>query len=210
MVLIGISLIISDIKYLIISDIKYLLAIYTSSLDKWLFRCSVHFSIGFCCYWVVWILYVFWMSALCQIHDVWIFSHSEGCLFILLMVSSLCRNFLVSCALNCLFLLLLLLLLVSDAKTHDKDWCQGASFIHSFMLVAQLYLTLCDPIDCSPPGSSVHGILQARILEWVAMPFFRGSSRPRNWTRVSHCMKILYLLSHQESPCQGSYHLYIL
>ena len=39
------------------------------------------------------------------------------------------------------------------------------------VLVAQPYPTLCDPIDCSPPGSSVHGILQARILEWVAMPF---------------------------------------
>ena len=38
-------------------------------------------------------------------------------------------------------------------------------------LVAQLCLTLCSPMDCSPPGSSVHGILQARILEWVAIPF---------------------------------------
>ena len=43
-------------------------------------------------------------------------------------------------------------------------------------LVAQLCLTLCDTMDCSPPGSSVHGILQARILEWVAMPSSRGSS----------------------------------
>ena len=39
--------------------------------------------------------------------------------------------------------------------------------------------TLCDPVDCSPPGSSVHGILQAIILEWVAMPFSRGSSWPQ-------------------------------
>ena len=39
-----------------------------------------------------------------------------------------------------------------------------------------LYLTLCDPRDCSPPGSSVHGILQTRILEWLAMPSSRGSS----------------------------------
>ena len=45
-------------------------------------------------------------------------------------------------------------------------------------LVAQLCLTLCDPIDCSPPDSSVHGILQARILEWVAIPFSKRSSRP--------------------------------
>ena len=45
--------------------------------------------------------------------------------------------------------------------------------------------TLCHPMDCSPPGSSVHGILQARILEWVAMPSSRGSSRPRDWTHIS-------------------------
>ena len=43
-----------------------------------------------------------------------------------------------------------------------------------------------DPVDCSPPGSSIHGILQARILEWVAISFSRGSSRIRNRTRVSH------------------------
>ena len=53
------------------------------------------------------------------------------------------------------------------------------------VLVAQSCLTLCDPIDCSPPGSSVRGILQARILEWVAIPFSRGSSQARGWTQVS-------------------------
>ena len=52
--------------------------------------------------------------------------------------------------------------------------------------VAQSYLTLCDPMDCSLPGSFVHGISQARILEWVAMPFSRGSSPPRDQTQVSH------------------------
>ena len=51
-------------------------------------------------------------------------------------------------------------------------------------LVAQLYLILCDPMDCSLPGSSVHGILQAGILEWVAMPSSRGSSQPRDQTQV--------------------------
>ena len=45
-------------------------------------------------------------------------------------------------------------------------------------------LTLCNPMDCSLPGSSIHGILQARILEWVAMPSSRGSSWPRDWTRL--------------------------
>ena len=44
---------------------------------------------------------------------------------------------------------------------------------------------LCDPIDCSPPASPVHGILQARILEWVVIPFSRGSSLPRNWNQIS-------------------------
>ena len=48
------------------------------------------------------------------------------------------------------------------------------------VLVAQLCPTLCYPMDCSPPGSSVHGILQARILEWVAIPFSRGYSQPRS------------------------------
>jgi len=51
--------------------------------------------------------------------------------------------------------------------------------------VAQLCPTLCDPMDCSPPGSSVHGILQARIVEWVAISFSRGSSRLRDRTHVS-------------------------
>ena len=45
--------------------------------------------------------------------------------------------------------------------------------------------TLCNPMNCSPPGSSVPGILQARILEWVAMPSSRGSSQPRDWTHIS-------------------------
>ena len=45
---------------------------------------------------------------------------------------------------------------------------------------AQSCLTLCDPMDCSPPGSSVHGIIPARIQEWVAIPFSRGSSQPRD------------------------------
>ena len=58
------------------------------------------------------------------------------------------------------------------------------------MLAAQLCLTLCDLMDCSPPGSSVYGLLQTRILEWVAIPFSKGSSRPRNQTFTSYvsCM----------------------
>ena len=52
-------------------------------------------------------------------------------------------------------------------------------------LVAKSCLTLCDPMDYSSPGPSVHGIFQARILEWVAFPFSRASSQPRDWTQVS-------------------------
>ena len=52
-------------------------------------------------------------------------------------------------------------------------------------VVAQLCPTLCDPIDCSPPGSSVHGILQARILEWVAISFSRGFYSLRDTTCIS-------------------------
>ena len=58
-------------------------------------------------------------------------------------------------------------------------------FIYMCVLVAQSCLSLCDPMYCSPTGFSVHGILQARILEWVAIPFSRGSSWPRDQTLVS-------------------------
>ena len=54
-----------------------------------------------------------------------------------------------------------------------------------YVLVTQLCLTLCNPMDCSPLGSSVHGILQARILGWVAMPYSRGSSPPSDQTCIS-------------------------
>ena len=49
----------------------------------------------------------------------------------------------------------------------------------------QLCTTLCDPADCSPPASPVHGLLQARILEWVAIPFSKGSAQCRGQTHVS-------------------------
>ena len=53
------------------------------------------------------------------------------------------------------------------------------------VLVAQLCPTICNLIDCSWPGSSDHGIPQARILEWIAISFSRGSSQPRDWTHLS-------------------------
>ena len=56
-------------------------------------------------------------------------------------------------------------------------------YMHAKLL--QLCLNLCSPMECNPPDSSVHGILQARILEWVAMPSSRGSSQSRDQTWVS-------------------------
>ena len=62
------------------------------------------------------------------------------------------------------------------------------------VLVGQSYPTLCNPMDCSPPGSSVHGIFQARILEWIAISFSRGSSQPRDQTRVSRSAGRLFTI----------------
>ena len=73
-----------------------------------------------------------------------------------------------------------------------------------YPLVTQSCLTLCNSMDCSLPVPSAHGILQARILERVAIPFSRGSSQPRDRSRVS-CVsctggQVLYHLSHLGSP----------
>ena len=62
--------------------------------------------------------------------------------------------------------------------------------------VAQSCLTLCDPMDCSPLGSFFHGILQARILEWVAISFSRESSQPTDWTHRSN-PRLLHFLHWQ-------------
>ena len=67
--------------------------------------------------------------------------------------------------------------------------------------VAQLCPTLCNAMDCSLPSFSVHGIFQARVLEWVAISFSRGSSRPRDSTQVLLIVgRCFYRLSHQGSP----------
>ena len=70
--------------------------------------------------------------------------------------------------------------------------------------VAQSCLTLCDPMDCSLPGSSVHGIFQARVLEWVAISFSRVSSWSRDWTWVScivgRCFTIWATMHHPHMP----------
>ena len=70
--------------------------------------------------------------------------------------------------------------------------------------VAQLCPTLCDPMDYSRPSSSVHGVLLARILEWVAIPFSRRSSRPKDWTQVSHIAgRVFTVWTTRKSPNNG-------
>ena len=93
--------------------------------------------------------------------------------------------------------------------TEWLNWTEGLSQVLKneryaatmCMLGAQSCLTLCNPKNCSPPGSSVHGILQSRVLEWVAISFSRGSSQSRDPTPgLLHCKQFLYCLNHQVSP----------
>ena len=72
-------------------------------------------------------------------------------------------------------------------------------------LVVQSCPTLCDLMDCSPASSSVHGILQARILEWVAIPFSRGSSQPRDWTQVPYIVVRFFTVWATQKASECSY-----
>ena len=70
--------------------------------------------------------------------------------------------------------------------TERLNWKRSViCFYKTLSEVVQLCPTLCNPMDCSLPGSSVHGIFQARILEWVAISFYRISAQPRDWTQAS-------------------------
>ena len=76
---------------------------------------------------------------------------------------------------------------------------------------AQSCPTICDPMDCSLRGCSVHGISQARVLEWVALSFSRGSSQPRDWTQVSHITgRRFYHLSHQGSRLEERWTIFVI
>ena len=79
--------------------------------------------------------------------------------------------------------------------------------IYLCVLVTQLYPTLSDLTDCNLPGSSVHGILQARILEWAAIPFSRESSPPRDQTQIS-CIagRFFTVWDTREAPIYGKIH----
>ena len=87
---------------------------------------------------------------------------------------------------------------LTEGENIKKRWQE---YTESESEVAQSCPTLCDPMDCSLPGFSVHGIFQARVLEWVVISFFRGSSRPRDRTQVSCIVdRCFYPRSHQRSP----------
>ena len=74
------------------------------------------------------------------------------------------------------------IILISSLKNSQVKYVCACMHVKSL----QSCVTLCDSMDCSPPGSSVHGVLQVRILEWVVIPFSRGSSRPRDQAHVSY------------------------
>ena len=84
------------------------------------------------------------------------------------------------------------------SQARDRNWMSyiaGRFFIISVLgkpfclyVLSQSYVWLfCDPMDCSPPGFSVHEITQVRILDWVSLPSYRGSSRPRGQTNIALC-----------------------
>ena len=82
-----------------------------------------------------------------------------------------------------------------------KFFFQWAVDLNSEVKVAQSCMTLCDPMDCSLPGSSLHGILQARMLEWVAIPFSRGCSQPRDQTQVTDISSKTYRWTKNAQQC---------
>ena len=91
------------------------------------------------------------------------------------------------------------------APGENMGWLKTANSSVAVSVI-QSCPTLCNPMDCSLPGSSVHGVLQARILGWVAISFFRGSFQPWDRTLGLLCFRqILYHLRHQGSPEKGKW-----
>ena len=86
------------------------------------------------------------------------------------------------------------LMFVHNCQNLEATKIAFSRWIDVEMLITQSHLILCDPMDCSSPGSPVRGILQTRILEWVAISFSRGSSQPMDDPNpgLLHCRQILY------------------
>ena len=100
----------------------------------------------------------------------------------------------------------------SDSVIHVYTHTHTGICIYRHAQSLQSCPTLCSPMDCSPPGSSVHGILQARTLEGVAMPSSRGSSQPRGRTRVASisCITGRFFTAELQQSTPPHTHTYIL
>ena len=91
-----------------------------------------------------------------------------------------------------------------DISVGSRLWEHTKGMLKVKVLVTQSCPTLCDPMDHSSPGSSPRGILQATVLEWVAIPFSMGSSRPRDWSQVSHIASGFFTIwATREAPWEG-------
>ena len=97
------------------------------------------------------------------------------------------------------------IVLCAHTHTHTYEKCRWSR---------QSCLTLCDPVDCSPPSFSTHGIFQARVLEWVAIPFSRGSSPPRDQTQIfwtaGRCVIVWATQAHVQREWLQSFLFYFL
>ena len=83
-------------------------------------------------------------------------------------------------------------------------WILNFNFVIERKKVKLLsHVQLCNPMACSPPGSSIHGIFQARVLEWLNISFSRGSSRPKDWTQVSYIAFRIYQILSQVANYLG-------
>ena len=103
---------------------------------------------------------------------------------------------------------------LTELNWTELNWILSWRFHHHYpseSVSCSVLLTLCNPMDFSPPGSFVHGIFQARILKWDAISFSRGSSWPRHWTWVScmagrfffYCLSLTASQSHQLQTSSG-------
>ena len=100
---------------------------------------------------------------------------------------------------------------IENENSSLHSWCNDAWFwwAGSACVHAQLCLTLCDPMDYCPPDSSVHGISHAKIMEWAAITFSRGSSQPRDWTQVFRIAGRCFTVWATREALPFNYHLLI-